>query len=124
MGIRKLLLIPFAAPYGLIIRIRHWMFKINILKSVSYDIPIIGVGNLSLGGTGKTPMVEFIIRLLMEENKLAVLSRGYGRSSKGYLIADQYSDHHLIGDEIPCNTITNLEKNLKLLFVKIDGWEL
>jgi tetraacyldisaccharide 4'-kinase len=113
MGIRKLLLIPFAAPYGLIIRIRHWMFKINILKSVSYDIPIIGVGNLSLGGTGKTPMVEFIIRLLMEENKLAVLSRGYGRSSKGYLIADQYSDHHLIGDE-PMQYHNKFRKELKI----------
>ena len=75
------------------------MFNTGILKSVSYDIPIIGVGNLSVGGTGKTPMVEFMIRLLSGENKIAVLSRGYGRKTKGFLIANQYSGHKDIGDE-------------------------
>lgn len=99
MGFWKLLLLPFATIYGLIIRLRHWMFNVNILKSKSYDIPIIGVGNLSLGGTGKTPMVEFLIRLLYDNYKIAVLSRGYGRSTKGYLIANQYSGHKDIGDE-------------------------
>ncbi len=99
MGFWKLLLLPFAGLYGLIVRIRHWMFDINILKSYTYEIPIIGVGNLSVGGTGKTPMVEFLIRLLSDENKLAVLSRGYGRKSKGYLVANQYSGHKDIGDE-------------------------
>ncbi|MDG1136555.1 MAG: tetraacyldisaccharide 4'-kinase [Bacteroidales bacterium] len=113
MGIWKLLLLPIAALYGLIIRIRHWMFNTNILESVSYDIPLIGVGNLNLGGTGKTPMVEFIIRLLLKENKVAVLSRGYGRTSKGYLIADQYSDHQIIGDE-PMQYHNKFRKELKV----------
>ncbi len=99
MGFWKLLLIPFASIYGLAIRIRHWLFNVGILKSVSYDIPVIGVGNLSLGGTGKTPMVEYLIRLLGIDNKVAVLSRGYGRNTKGFLFADQYSGHKDIGDE-------------------------
>ena len=99
MGFWKLLLLPFASIYGLIIRIRHWLFNVNILKSESFDLPVIGVGNLSMGGTGKTPMVEYLIKLLSEENKIAVLSRGYGRSTNGFLIANQYSGHKDIGDE-------------------------
>jgi tetraacyldisaccharide 4'-kinase len=99
MGFWKLLLIPFASLYGLGIRIRHWLFNVGILKSVSYDLPVIGVGNLSLGGTGKTPMVEYLIRLLSNDNKVAVLSRGYGRNTNGFLIANQYSGHKDIGDE-------------------------
>ena len=99
MGFWKLLLLPFASLFGVIIRIRHWMFNRGILNSESYEIPIIGVGNLSVGGTGKTPMVEFLIRLLYDDSKVAVLSRGYGRNTKGFLIANQYSGHKDIGDE-------------------------
>ena len=62
-------------------------------------MPIIGVGNLSLGGTGKTPMVEYLIRLFSENYKIAVLSRGYGRNTKGYLVANQFSGYKDIGDE-------------------------
>ncbi len=62
-------------------------------------MPVIGVGNLSLGGTGKTPMVEYLIRLLSENSKIAVLSRGYGRNTKGYLVANQFSEYKDIGDE-------------------------
>ena len=85
--------------YGFAVRIRHWMFNVNILKSKSFPMPIIGVGNLSLGGTGKTPMVEYLIRLLSDNYKLAVLSRGYSRDTKGYLTANHYSKHTDIGDE-------------------------
>jgi len=99
MDFWKVLLLPFACMYGFAVRIRHWMFNVNILKSKSFSIPIIGVGNLSLGGTGKTPMVEYLIRLLTGTNKLAVLSRGYGRNTKGYIVADKYSGHKEIGDE-------------------------
>ncbi len=99
MDFWKVLLIPFACLYGFIIRIRHWLFNANILKSESFPMPIIGVGNLSLGGTGKTPVVEYLIRMLSSENKLAVLSRGYGRKTKGFLTANQYSKHEDIGDE-------------------------
>jgi tetraacyldisaccharide 4'-kinase len=99
MDFWKVLLIPFACLYGFVVRIRHVLFNANILKSESFSIPVIGVGNLSLGGTGKTPVVEYLIRLLSDESKLAVLSRGYGRNTKGFLIANQYSGHKDIGDE-------------------------
>ena len=81
MDFWKVLLIPFACLYGFVVRIRHVLFNANILKSESFSIPVIGVGNLSLGGTGKTPVVEYLIRLLSDESKLAVLSRGYGRNT-------------------------------------------
>lgn len=99
MDFWKILLIPFAWLYGLVIRIRHLLFNSNILKTESFSIPVVGVGNLSLGGTGKTPVVEYLVRLLSDENKIAVLSRGYGRNTKGFLIANQYSGHKDIGDE-------------------------
>lgn len=99
MGLFRFLLFPFAWIFGLVIRIRHWLFNSGILKSVTYPIPLIGVGNLSLGGTGKTPVVEYLVRLLMKNHKLAVLSRGYGRKTAGFLIGDQFSEHGNIGDE-------------------------
>ncbi|MBC8321155.1 MAG: tetraacyldisaccharide 4'-kinase [Bacteroidetes bacterium] len=99
MDFWRVLLIPFAILYGFVIRIRHGLFNINILKAESFAMPIIGVGNLSLGGTGKTPMIEYLIRILNDEYKLAVLSRGYRRRSKGFLTANQFSGHKDIGDE-------------------------
>lgn len=113
MSFWKLLLLPFAIIYGWAIRIRHWMFNVNILKSESFDIPVIGVGNLSMGGTGKTPMVEYLIRLLSDDNKIAVLSRGYGRKSNGFLIANQYSGHLDIGDE-PMQYHNKFKNNIKV----------
>ena len=113
MGFWKFLLLPFAFLYGLIVRIRHWLFNVNILKSEAYELPVIGVGNLSLGGTGKTPMVEYLIRLLSGENKVAVLSRGYGRNTRGFLIANQYSGHKDIGDE-PMQYHNKFKSNLKV----------
>ncbi len=95
----KLLLIPFAWLYGLVVRLRHYMFNKGILRSTTFPIPLIGVGNLSFGGTGKTPLVEYLIRLLYEEQKIATLSRGYGRQTTGFLIGNQFSRHGDIGDE-------------------------
>jgi len=113
MDFWKVLLLPFACMYGLVVRTRHWMFNVNILKSKSFHIPIIGVGNLSLGGTGKTPMVEYLIRLLSENYKLAALSRGYGRNTKGYLTANEDSGHKDIGDE-PMQYYNKFKKSLKV----------
>ncbi len=113
MDFWKVLLLPFACMYGFAVRIRHWMFNVNILKSKSFPMPIIGVGNLSLGGTGKTPMVEYLVRMLFENTKLAVLSRGYGRNTKGYVVADQYSGHKEIGDE-PMQYHNKFKNNLKV----------
>ena len=99
MNILRFALYPFALLYGLVIYIRHMMFDKGILQSKTYNIPIIGIGNISVGGTGKTPMVEYLINFLPGALKIAALSRGYGRKTKGFLIADQYSNVEDIGDE-------------------------
>lgn len=93
------LLTPASWMYGTIVGIRNWMFESNFLKSVEFDIPIIGVGNLAVGGTGKTPHVEYIVSHLMLEYKVAVLSRGYKRKTKGFVLANSKSTPSSIGDE-------------------------
>ncbi len=95
----RFLLFPLAWLYGLAIRFRHWMFDLGVLRTHTFQMPIIGVGNLSLGGTGKTPFIEYLIRHFYTDYKLAVLSRGYGRKSKGFLYANQFSSYEDIGDE-------------------------
>ncbi len=99
MIILRYLLFPFAIVYGLITSIRNFLFDNGIFKSYSFDIPIIAVGNLSVGGTGKTPQIEYLIRLLSPTYKIATLSRGYKRKSEGYILADANSDAELLGDE-------------------------
>ena len=96
--LRKLLL-PFAVLYGLITYFRNLLFDVKILKSYSFDIPIIAVGNLSVGGTGKSPQVEYLIRLLSQNYKVATLSRGYNRSTSGFVLADYNANALTIGDE-------------------------
>lgn len=95
----KFLLFPFSILYGGITIIRNKMYDMGVLKSVSFPIPIISVGNLSVGGTGKTPHVEYLIRWLKEQKKIAVLSRGYGRKTKGYQLANEESNADILGDE-------------------------
>lgn len=95
---RKLLL-PISFVYAIVLFIRHKLYDWGIFKSKSYNIPNICVGNLNLGGTGKTPHIEYLVRLLSENYKIAVLSRGYGRKTKGYLVADNNHTHNDIGDE-------------------------
>ena len=85
--------------YGAITSTRNYLYSKNILKSTKFDIPTIVVGNLSVGGTGKTPQIEYLIRLLQSHYKVAVLSRGYKRKSKGFIIADKNASAELIGDE-------------------------
>lgn len=92
-------LIPFSWLYGLGVDIRNALFDIGVLKSVSYDIPIINVGNITVGGTGKTPHVEYLIRLLSGRYRVAVLSRGYMRKTKGYILSSVDSTMEEIGDE-------------------------
>ncbi|PLX13970.1 MAG: tetraacyldisaccharide 4'-kinase [Marinilabiliales bacterium] len=109
----RFLFFPFALIYGLVVRFRHLLFDMGILQSKSFKIPTIGVGNLAMGGTGKTPHVEMLIRLLMEDNKVAVLSRGYGRKTRGYIKADQYSKYRDIGDE-PMQYYRKFKKNVTI----------
>ncbi|MEP7142173.1 MAG: tetraacyldisaccharide 4'-kinase [Ferruginibacter sp.] len=95
----RYILIPLSFVYGIIIRIRNWLFDKNYLKSEAFNFPIICVGNLAVGGTGKTPMVEYLIRILRNDYAVATLSRGYKRKTKGYGIADAGTTALEIGDE-------------------------
>jgi tetraacyldisaccharide 4'-kinase len=95
----RVLLLPLAALYGLIIFIRNRLFNRNYLKSAEFNFPLICVGNLSVGGTGKSPMVEYLAKLLQNEFKVGTLSRGYKRKTKGYALADETTTALEIGDE-------------------------
>jgi len=93
------LLYPFSLLYACIISIRNKFFDWQILASKSYTLPIISVGNITVGGTGKTPLSEYIIRLLKDDYKITLLSRGYKRKTKGALLANKSSSAQTIGDE-------------------------
>lgn len=95
----RYLLFPLSFIYGIIIKARNWLFDKNHLKSAAFNFPIICVGNLAVGGTGKTPMVEYLIRILSNEYIVATLSRGYKRKTRGFGIADQNTTALEIGDE-------------------------
>ena len=90
---------PLSWLYGFAVNVRNTLFDMGVLPSVSYDIPIINVGNITVGGTGKTPHVEYLIRLLSGRYRVAVLSRGYKRKTKGYLLSTVASTMEEIGDE-------------------------
>lgn len=96
--IRKILF-PIVPIYYLVTWLRNKLYDLGIKKSVSYNFPVICVGNLSVGGTGKTPMIEYLIRLLKDDFKVATLSRGYKRKSKGFQIGDKNTTVDVLGDE-------------------------
>ena len=91
MKLLRFLLFPFAIIYDLVTTFRNFLFDTNIFKQNSFTIPVIVVGNLSVGGTGKTPQIEYLIRLLKNKFQIAVLSRGYKRKTKGFLITEIFS---------------------------------
>lgn len=95
----RIILFPIVPFYYLITWLRNWLFNIGYKSSKSYDFPVICVGNLSTGGTGKTPMIEYLIRLLKDENSLATLSRGYKRKTEGFVLAKENANADTIGDE-------------------------
>jgi tetraacyldisaccharide 4'-kinase len=95
----RILLFPFSLIYALIVTVRNWCFDKKILGSTSFNLPVICVGNLAVGGTGKSPMVELLIRLLKDRYAIAVLSRGYKRKTRGYALADASTTALDIGDE-------------------------
>jgi len=95
----KVLLFPFSLIYGFFIWVRNFLFNYDILKVTEYDIPIISVGNISVGGTGKTPHIEYLIENLKSNNSIAVLSRGYKRKTKGFLEVDERMSVNQAGDE-------------------------
>lgn len=95
----RLLLLPFSLLYGLVTGIRNLLYNSGGFKSATFNVPVIAVGNLSTGGTGKTPQTEYLIRLLSKQYNVAVLSRGYGRKTQGYILADAAATAQTIGDE-------------------------
>ena len=94
----RFLLFPFALLYDLVTTIRNSFYDVGVFKSTSFNVPIIAVGNLSVGGTGKTPQVEYLIRLFEKEKSIAVLSRGYKRKTKGFVLASEEHEVEDLGD--------------------------
>lgn len=92
-------LLPFSWLYGAGVGVRNLLFETGVLKSKSFTLPVISVGNITIGGAGKTPHVEYLIRLLQDRVKVAVLSRGYKRSSRGHVFASSSTTSRDIGDE-------------------------
>ena len=95
----RYLLLPFSWIYGLIIILRNYFYDSGIFKSTSFNFPVVVIGNLEVGGAGKSPMTEFLIHLLKPKYKIATLSRGYGRETKGFFYADKNSTAKTVGDE-------------------------
>ena len=93
------ILFPFSLVYALIVKIRNWLYDKGFFKATSFDVPIICIGNLSVGGTGKTPMTDLLINGFKKNHQLAVLSRGYKRKSEGFIIANESHTVEDLGDE-------------------------
>ena len=114
--IKKILFWIFSVPFLLVTSIRNFLYNIGVIKSHQFNIPIISIGNLDLGGSGKTPSIEYLVRLLSNNYKVAVLSRGYGRKSTGFILADYNSDAGTIGDES-----MQYYKKFKNIIVSVDS---
>ncbi len=95
----RLFLFPFSFLYGLIIKLRNFLYDKKIIEGVTFNIPIIGVGNLSVGGTGKSPMVDYLASLLKKKYPVSIVSRGYKRRTSGYVLAGESTTAIEIGDE-------------------------
>ncbi|HVZ58073.1 MAG TPA: tetraacyldisaccharide 4'-kinase [Chitinophagaceae bacterium] len=95
----RILLLPFALLYWLGLVIRNWLYDRRIVRSTVFGLPVICIGNLSVGGTGKSPLVEYLLRVLKDRYRVATLSRGYKRKTRGYALAGDQSTALDIGDE-------------------------
>lgn len=99
MKVLRFILFPFAILYDFVTRIRNLFFDIGVFKQTSFKTPVIVVGNLSVGGTGKTPQIEYLIRLLKDGFKTAILSRGYKRKTEGFVLLNDTHSAEDVGDE-------------------------
>lgn len=99
MRVLRRLLFPFSLIYLLVTAVRNFLYDKGYFKSYSFPVPVIAIGNLSTGGTGKTPQTEYLIRLLSDKYKTATLSRGYKRKSKGFVLGSKESNADILGDE-------------------------
>ena len=95
----RIILFPIVPIYFLVTWLRNWFYDKGILSSKSYEVPVICIGNLSTGGTGKTPTIEYLVRLLKNKKAIATLSRGYKRITEGFVLADEEATADSIGDE-------------------------
>ena len=95
----RILLLPLALLYGLGVGFRNLLYRVGILRSVRFDLPVISVGNLSMGGAGKSPHIEYLIRWLDQFLEVAVLSRGFGRNTYGYRPVTSIDTAEMVGDE-------------------------
>ncbi|MDE6437995.1 MAG: tetraacyldisaccharide 4'-kinase, partial [Muribaculaceae bacterium] len=109
----KMVLLPCSKLYGMVTFMRNKFFDWRLLKESEFNVPIITVGNISVGGTGKTPHVEYLVRAFKDTNRVAVLSRGYGRRTKGFVLANSHSTPQLIGDE-PMQIYSKFGSRIKL----------
>lgn len=112
----RILLLPISWLYGLLVFVRNKLYDFGILPSTEFTTPIISVGNLAVGGTGKTPHIEYLIRLLKSDYYIATLSRGYGRNTKGFVLAETLSTAKDVGDEP-----AQFKKKFSTLRVAVDG---
>ncbi|MFD0989693.1 tetraacyldisaccharide 4'-kinase [Mariniflexile jejuense] len=117
MNLIRNIAFPFVPVYYAVSSLRNTLYDLGIKKSTSYNFPIICVGNLSVGGTGKTPMIEYLINLLKDDYKVATLSRGYKRKTKGFQLADAFSSAESLGDE-PFQFYNKFKKDV---FVSVDA---
>lgn len=104
---------PLSLTYGFVTDLRNWMFDHNVLPSEEFDVPVISMGNITVGGTGKTPHVEYVAGLLASSYNIAILSRGYKRKTKGFLLANPTSTPDSIGDE-PLQIYKKLGRRVKV----------
>jgi tetraacyldisaccharide 4'-kinase len=95
----KILLFPLSLLFGLGVHIRLWLYRHHFLGSTEFDVPVICVGNLSVGGTGKTPMIEFLVNLFQSKYPVSIISRGYGRSTSGFIRLNNQHQAAEVGDE-------------------------
>ena len=95
----RILMAPLALLYGLGVACRNFLYKIGILKEISFQVPVISIGNLTVGGAGKSPHIEWLAGFLMQYLEVATLSRGYGRSTRGFLEVNGYNRVNDVGDE-------------------------
>ena len=117
--VRKIVLYPFAIVFNFLTSIRNFFFDVGLLKEQTYDYLSIGVGNISLGGTGKSVMVSYLAATLNDKFAINILSRGYGRKSSGFQMANKNSSPKHLGDEPLCS-ICKIKK-LELEFVIVEG---
>ena len=99
MKLPPLISVPLSWLYGMVVHIRHKLFDLKILRSEEFDIPVVCIGNLTVGGTGKTPVAELLIERFSEHYRVGVLSRGYRRKTKGFVLSTPASSARTIGDE-------------------------